>query len=184
MEGSVRRRLFVAVPLPGEVRAALAERLDGVPMPGKVVPPQNWHLTLRFLGEVDEVGYERLLAALDISDLGNTFRVSLGAMGAFPRSRKATVVWLAVTDGVARLEELAEETDEAALAAGFESEERPFRAHLTLSRVRPQEDVSTLVDSVPDVGLDWRCEEIVVYQSHTGRGGARYEALETFSLNR
>jgi 2'-5' RNA ligase len=179
-----RRRLFVAVPLSGEVQAALVERLDGVAIPGRVVPPENWHLTLRFLGWVDQVGYERLLGALDSSDLGSSFRMGLGALGAFPRPSKATVVWVAVTEGVDRLEELAVVADEAALDAGFEGEERPFRAHLTLSRVRPQEDVSRLVDGFAEVGLSWRCETVVVYQSHTGRGGPRYEALETFPLTR
>jgi 2'-5' RNA ligase len=176
--------VFVAVPLPGEIRAALVDRLDGVTIPGRVVPAENWHLTLRFLGWVDQVSYERMLAALDASDLGNPFRIGLGAMGAFPRPKKATVVWLAVNDGVARLDELAIVSEEAAVDAGFKGEERPFRPHLTLSRVRPQEDVSRLVDDFPDVGLGWTCEEIVVYQSHTGRGGARYEALETFPLTR
>ncbi len=179
-----QRRVFVAVPVPDEVRAALADRLGRAQIPGRVVPPENWHLTLRFLGWVDEVGYDRLLAALDGSDLGPSFKISLGEMGAFPRPRKATVVWLDLTEGMERLRELADAAEEAAQTAGFAPEERPFRVHLTLSRVRPSEDVSDLIADFPPVDLEWRCRSVMVYESHLGRGGARYEALETFPLSR
>ena len=94
------------------------------------------------------------------------------------------MIWLAVSRGLNRLEELAAAAEEAAQSAGFGPEDRPFRAHLTLSRVRPAEDVSALVESFPGADLGWRCESVVVYRSHLGRGGARYEPLETFPLSR
>jgi 2'-5' RNA ligase len=177
-------RLFVAVALPDEVRMALADRLVGTGIPGKVVPPENWHITLRFIGWTDDVGYDRLLAALDQSHFGPPFDVALGEIGAFPRARNATVVWLAVSKGRDRLEDLAGEAEEAARSAGIPEEDRPFRAHLTLSRVRPAEDVSRLVESFPGADVGWRCRSVVVYRSHLGRGGARYEPLETFPLTR
>jgi 2'-5' RNA ligase len=179
-----RRRLFIAAPLPAEVRMALADRLGSTPVPGRVVPPENWHLTLRFLGWADTTGYERVLAALDESDLGPSFQVKLGQMGAFPRPGKATVLWLDIVEGKTRLAELAALSDEAALAAGFPAEERPYQAHLTVSRVRPPEDVTAMIEGAPDVGVGWPCTSVVVYQSHLGRGGARYEPLETFPLTR
>jgi RNA 2',3'-cyclic 3'-phosphodiesterase len=184
MVEGVATRIFVAVPLPDEVRMALADRLQPLDMPGKVVPPENWHITLRFLGWTDDVAFDRMLAALDESDLGSPFNVMLGGMGAFPRPKSATVIWLAVAEGLTRLEELATVAEEAAQSAGFGPEERPFRAHLTLSRVRPAEDVSNLLDSSPGADLGWRCGSVVVYRSHLGRGGARYEPLETFALTR
>ena len=172
----------MAVPLPDETRIALADRLGAEMLPGRVVPPQNWHITLRFLGVTDDVAYERLLATLDQAMLGPEFEIGLGEMGAFPRPRSAAVVWLAVTKGQDRLAELAGESEEAAQAAGFAPEDRPFRAHLTLSRVRPPEDVTGLVEGFPGAGLGWRCRSIVVYRSHPGRGGVMYEPLETFPL--
>lgn len=184
MVEGVATRIFVAVPLPDEVRMALADRLEPLDMPGKVVPLENWHITLRFLGWTDDVAFDRMLAALDELDLGSPFNVRLGVMGAFPRPQNATVIWLAVSEGVTRLEELATAAEEAAESAGFGPEERPFRAHLTLSRVRPAENVSDLLDSFPGADLGWRCGSVVVYRSHLGRDGARYEPLETFPLTR
>jgi 2'-5' RNA ligase len=177
-------RIFVAVPLPDEVQMAVAERLARVELPGRVAPPENWHITLRFLGTVDEVAYERFLAALDSGDLGDRFRVGLGRLGAFPRPRNATVIWLGVTKGVERLEELAATAEGAAQTAGLAAEERSFRSHLTLSRVRPAQDVGALIEVFPETGIEWRCGSIVVYRSHLRRGGAIYETLETLPLSR
>ncbi len=184
MVEGLTRRIFVAVPLPDEVRMALADLLGSVVVPGKMVLPQNWHITLRFLGRTDEIAYDRFLAALDNCDLGPSFDMGLGELGAFPRPRSATVLWVAVTKGQGRLEDLAADAEAAAQTAGFTPEDRPFRPHLTLSRVRPAADVSRLVDGFSAAGIGWRCRSVVVYRSHPGRGGARYEPLETFPLTR
>jgi 2'-5' RNA ligase len=184
MVEGVKARIFVAVPLPDEARLALIDRLGSLDLPGSVVPPANWHITLRFLGWTDDVAYDRLLAALDQGDLGREFEIELGEMGAFPRAKRATVLWLAVAKGRTRLEEVAAEVEDAVQGAGFQAEDRPFRAHLTLSRIRPPVDVTGLIDSFRWASLGWRCRSVVVYRSHLGRGGARYEPLETFPLSR
>lgn len=183
MVGSVAR-VFVAVPLPAEVRLALDEKLGRHMIPGQVAPPENWHLTLRFLGDVDEVTYQRIVAELDSADLGQRFRVGLGGLGAFPNPKRATVLWVGVAHGVDELSELALTTEEAAQTVGLPPEERPFRPHLSLSRIRPPVDVSRLIGSFGDTGIGWRCETMVVYRSHLGSGGARYEPLEIFNLRR
>lgn len=177
-------RVFAAVPLPAEIRLALDDRLRGHNLPGKVAPPENWHLTLRFLGSIDEVTFQRFVSSLDTSDLGSRFRMGLGRMGAFPNQKRATVLWLGVSAGLAQLGELSLTCEEAAQAAGLSPEERPFRPHLTLSRIRPQTDVSTLIEAFGDTGIGWRCETMVVYRSVLGSGGARYEPLEIFDLKR
>ena len=180
-------RLFVAVALTDEVRAALAahvmEATDGRPLPGKPVPPANWHITMRFLGATDEVAYQRLLAALAESDLGDAFSLSFGALGAFPRPPRATVLWLAIEKGSERMAELANLAEQAAQQAGFAPEDRPFHAHLTLSRIRPHQDVRPLIEKVPSFPASLPVDRLVVFRSHLGRGGPRYEELESFELN-
>jgi 2'-5' RNA ligase len=183
MVGSVGR-VFAAVPLPAEVRLALDDKLQQHQLPGKVAPPENWHLTLRFLGNVEEVSYQRFLAALDTADLGQRFRVALSRLGAFPNPKRATVLWVGLSQGLDELGELALTAEEAAQTAGLPAEERPFRPHLTLSRIRPQVDVSSLLEAFGDTGIGWRCETMVVYRSHLGSEGARYEPLEIFNLRR
>lgn len=158
---------------------ALAERISSLSIPGSVAPPENWHVTLRFLGIVDQVIYERFLSALDVADQA-PFPIRLGGIGAFPNIRKATVVWVAIEEGAEGLATLSAIAEEAAQSAGLASEERPFHPHLTLARVRPPADIRALAGTAVELG--WRCDRVVVYRSHTGRGGARYEPLETLRL--
>ncbi len=175
-------RVFAAVPLPPEVRLALEDALTGLKIPGRLVPPENWHLTLRFLGSVEEVTYERFLAGLGGVEERGPFTVRLGHLGAFPRPKRATVVWIGVDRGVEDLVELNLVTEGAARAAGLPAEERPYHPHLTLARVRPPRDVSDLIGTRFDLG--WVVDRVVVYRSLLGTGGARYEPLEILSLLR
>jgi RNA 2',3'-cyclic 3'-phosphodiesterase len=172
-------RVFLAAPLPPEIRFAMNERVTEMPIPGKVGPADNWHITLRFLDTVDRVTYERFLVGMDpVTE--TSFSIGLDGFGAFPNPRKATVFWAGVGVGSAQLAMINEQAEEAALAAGLLPEERPFHPHLTLSRIRPPVDVRDLVDE--ELNLSWRCERLVTYRSHLGRGPARYEPLDTLDL--
>ncbi len=175
-------RIFAAVPLPPEVRLALEDALGGLEIPGKLVPPENWHLTLRFLGSIDEVVYERFLSRLAGVEAKDAFAVHLDHIGAFPKPRRATVVWVGLDRGVEDLGQLNAIAEEAAQAAGLVGEERPYHPHLTLARVRPPRDVTAL--TATELNLGWTVDRVVVYRSLPGKGGARYEPLETFELIR
>lgn len=177
-------RVFVAVPVPDEVRHRIVAVLDGAVahIPGKVVRPGNWHVTLRFLGEIEEAGYERLLAAMSEADLGTRFHLRWGGLGAFPRPGRATVLWIGPDRGEGSLATLASRVGEAVDRAGFGVEDRPFNPHLTLSRLRPAEDVTALVASAAPLGVAMEVDRVTIYQSRLGSGGAAYRVLEEFPL--
>lgn len=173
-------RVFVAAPLPPEIRFDLSERVAEMSIPGKVGPPENWHITLRFLDTVDQVTYERFLSELERVGEQFAFPISLHGFGAFPNPRKATVFWAGVGRGTSDISVLNELAEDAAIASGLVPEERPFHPHVTLSRIRPPADVRDLVQEELDLG--WRCDRVVVYRSHLGRGPARYEPLDSVDL--
>ena len=178
-------RLFLAVDLSSEARYALAARLEATiqgRLPGKVVPPPNWHITLRFLGDVDQVGRDRLLMELTGADLGSGFELTLDRLGAFPKEKSASVLWAGRAGGEARLDELVGVVEEAVEAAGFKAEERPFHPHLTLSRIRPPQDVTRLIAGTGDLRVRTCVEAVTLFRSHLGRGTAHYEKLERFEL--
>jgi 2'-5' RNA ligase len=176
------KRLFLAVPLAEEVRATLVQHLGPGRLPGRPVSSSNWHLTVRFLGDTDQLMEEKLTAGLDQSDLGAGFDIALGEMGAFPRPARATVLWLAVDEGMDRLVELNEVCEEAAQVAGFPPEERPYSPHLTLSRIRPDQDVRPVIAQYQPAPLRWRATTLVLFRSLSS-GGLHYDPIERFELD-
>jgi len=178
----VTRRLFVGVGVPPADASILAREVvawagpGGIP--GRAVPPESWHLTLRFLGDVDEVTEDRTLAALDEADLGEAFPVTVTGAGAFPNPRRATVLWIGVREE-RRLAELAAAVEEAVVGAGLEENDRPFAAHLTLARIRPPADLRPLLARPLAAAVPLPVREVVLYES---RPGSRYEVIERFPL--
>lgn len=178
-------RIFVGIELPADTRQALVARLHAVvdgTIPGRVVPPTNWHVTLRFLGEVGEVDYDKLLAELSTADLGRPFGVVFDGLGTFPRSKRATVLWVGVSTGENSLNHLADLSWSAIDASGFPPEDRPFHPHLTLSRLRPPEDLSRLISEAPPLRVPARVDAITMFRSHLGPEGASYEILDRIKL--
>jgi 2'-5' RNA ligase len=70
------------------------------------------------------------------------------------------------------------------VTAGFEPERRRFSGHLTLSRLRPQKDVSRLIETVPPFGMTLPVQDVVLYRSVLSRSGARYEVLHRFEMEK
>jgi 2'-5' RNA ligase len=177
-------RLFLAVALTDEVAHGLAAFLEGVTMrlPGRPTPPANWHATIRFLGPTTALQRDRILEFLDEHLVVEPFTMSFGGLGAFPKPSRTTVLWLGVDRGAERLAAMAEIADLAAQSAGFEPEDRPFHAHVTLSRIRPPMSVAPLIDRVPRFPLSMQVHRLTLYRSYLGRDGATYEELDAVQL--
>ena len=173
-------RLFVAVPLTEQARQEIIARLPV--LPGRLVPPQNWHFTLRFLGETDAATRDRLIAELLRAPLGSRFAISFGALGAFPRANRARILWLGVDDGAGRLVSIAESVESAVRRAGLPAEERPFKPHLTLSRIEPTRSVADVLTGHPPLQVRMPVTQIALVRSELGKGPAQYQAVETFKL--
>lgn len=179
-------RLFVAVPLSEEVREGMVvflhKALKGRPVPGRAPKAHNWHLTLRFLGDIDNAQYERLLSALKSESFDEPFEVVFGGLGAFPRPSNASVLWVGVDQGHHALCRLAASVDNAVRRAGLPSDDKSFRPHLTMSRIRPPQRLDALIGSAGVSSLRLEVRNVVLFRSHLGPSGARYEPLEQFLL--
>jgi 2'-5' RNA ligase len=177
------KRVFVAVPVDEETRHRLAHQLAGTfdTMPGRIVRPENWHVTLRFLGEQPDEAVDRLLGSLDQTQLGPSFSLRWSELGAFPRARRATVLWLGLEEesGLAALYSRVEGAIEG---AGFGVDDRPFNPHMTLSRVRPPQDVTATI-SAGRVSSTMKADRVSVYESRRGESGPSYHVIEEFLLD-
>ena len=179
-------RLFLAVALNDDVRHAIAAHLDGSlqgsRLPGRRVLPENWHITLRFLGPTLAVVRDRVLAYLDQHLAVEPFSVVFSGLGGFPRESKASVLWLGAEGDVDQMATAATICEEAAVAAGLEPEGRPFHPHLTLARIRPPADVRPLVDMVGPARVKLAVDAVTLYRSVLGSGPARYEVVDSVTL--
>jgi RNA 2',3'-cyclic 3'-phosphodiesterase len=179
-------RLFFSVPLPDEAKERAAVALAEM---RRAAPRLSWtrseqlHFTLAFLGEQpDEI--RAASAAVECREV-HAFDLSLAGAGAFPNARRARVVWLGVSRGSAELEALASKLHASLRAARFELEERAFRAHLTVARVKPGADraASRALEIAPAGEVaSFRVAAFHLVRSYLGAGGARHETLRTFPL--
>ncbi len=126
-------RLFVAIELPDEIRETLGSVSRGLPG-ARWVAPENMHLTLRFLGDLDDEQTETVRVALATVD-ADCFELRLRGLGQFLSGRLPTTLWAGV-DANPSLEELHASVARALFGVGIPLERRPFHAHVTIARLQ------------------------------------------------
>ena len=179
---SVRpERLFIGVPVSSDAGAAIARKLPKN-LPGKLVAPDKWHFTLRFLGPTGREARDNIIDRLSSTGLGPKFQVRFGELGGFPNPRRARILWLGVTRGAERLSELAAIAEDAARNAGFAPEGRTFTPHLTLSRIDPPQTIAPLLAQKHRYEIEMTVGALILYRSQLGGGPARYEEVARFNL--
>ena len=174
-------RSFIAVKISSDQRNKIAElirdfrRYDtGV----KWVRPENMHITLKFLGEVDKKILPEIFNSLEKSLTNDqVFDFNLKALGCFPNVRRPRVIWVGIDRGANNLKALAAKVDSVLMDFGFEKEKRGFSAHLTIGRVKDPHGVNLVTDQFEKLRFDTeQCliEEVVFFQSILKREGPTY----------
>ncbi len=182
-------RLFVALELPPSHRASLAGvcergRRGGV----RWVPAESVHLTLKFLGDVDEEMVPRLKEALvAVAAAAEPFALSLSGGGCFPNARAPRVVWVGLGEGAEEAAALARAVERALQPLGFAAENRPFKPHLTIGRVKdPRAAAPTAARKIEQL-LGYgapaaRVVAVALIKSTLTAEGSRYEEVACWPL--
>ena len=188
-------RLFFALDIAPEIRNALSAYVDTFRrVPGmRFMPPESYHVTLKFLGEVKDLESVKQ-PALSVHPPG--FDISFREVGFFPNPKAPRVFWAGI-HADDRLSQLASALEDALAHSGFPREERPFRPHLTLARSgsgsptprrdeQPVAGFRALVYMVekyppPDFGT-MTASEFFLYESKLSPRGAQYNKLARFPL--
>ena len=182
-------RLFVALELPHAVRAALGEiaaRLRPAGTPAvRWTDPNGIHLTLKFIGEVEPAKGAAIRKALPAVRAPRAIATAFRGLGWFPNARRPRVLWAGVEAGN-ELAELAAAIEEQLAPLGIPREEREFRPHLTLARIKDDRGLERLRHEVerlasPEFG---RAEygEFDLIESKLHPKGAVYTRVERFAF--
>ena len=179
--------MFLAGPPPEPVRenleALLGPRRDAS-ADVRWLPPENWHLTLVFLGDVDDTRADDLVGLLQaVAERTAPFALTVSGAGCSPHADAARVLWLGVAAGAEPLGQLARRCRTAASRVGIEVEGGRYRPHLTLgrhSRGVPVRGWLGVLDSFPS--QTWLVDRCELSSSELNRGGSRYRALDRFEL--
>ena len=183
-------RCFLAVDLDPEVIASICQaitRLKQVMPSLRWVPPANFHLTIKFLGAIEQSQIDPLAVALD-EQLRPFPRFSINAkgLGVFPDSRRPKILWVGFAGD--QLLRLANHAEMVLQPLGFVPEIRPYKPHLTIGRWRQFERPPNALSA--DL-MKWRdyefgesfIDKVILYQSVLKPEGASYQTLKAVSLN-
>ncbi|PKU23470.1 RNA 2',3'-cyclic phosphodiesterase [Telmatospirillum siberiense] len=175
-------RLFVGLALPPSLRQTLAMLGGGLPG-ARWTPPENLHLTLRFIGEIDEAMADDIdgqLAAVR----AQAFSLELGGLGTFDSGRRAHHLWIGVKRAPA-LTHLQEKIESAVVRGGCAPERRHFQPHVTLARLKDP-PLGRLQDFIAGHNLfqaELTVSRFTLFSSHLGHGDPVYRAERDYPLD-
>lgn len=179
-------RVFCAVELPEDVRKQLEEHILKL---RKAVPDaaaswsrvENIHLTLKFFGNValDRIPAISAAATQTVAEF-SPFPIVIGNTGVFPRPSRAQVLWIGVSDPSRKLSALQERLENKCAAEGFSKENRAYKPHLTIARLRKPEGARQLADAHLQMNFptkDIELNELILFRSELSPKGSKYTAI-------
>lgn len=182
-------RAFIAIDLEPALRSALealVRRLEATRAEVRWARPGGTHLTLKFLGEIDDPQAGQVTEALEnVARRHKPFGLRLEGTGAFPTERNPRVLWVGVTAGP-ELTELQDDLERALEGLGFGREERPFKPHLTLGRVKGRARLDRAMAELEarrqdDLGV-MTVRKIALFESRLHPQGAEYRIVREVEL--
>lgn len=175
-------RCFLAIELPDDVRRALGALQDRLRDAGagvKWTRPEQIHLTVKFLGDVADRNVPEVTeAARALASRYPSFDLEVRSAGCFPPKGPARIVWAGLADPPAALIDLHRDAEQSFAELGFKPENRAFKPHLTIGRVKESRDTWSLRDAVAsEAGFTadiFPVDELVLFQSILDLQGPTY----------
>ncbi|NPA76148.1 MAG: RNA 2',3'-cyclic phosphodiesterase [Candidatus Diapherotrites archaeon] len=183
-------RLFVGVPLPDVVRTELWKYWQQTQRQGqfgnyvKPVEPENYHITLKFIGEVPEQRAARIQRTLEEVQIAEPFGITISGIGGFPTVANAKVIWAGVQDGFQELIALSEHIDTILAYEGVPRERKAFHPHVTLARVKRGTANITDIARVPKTFGAFKYHGFVLYKSTLTPEGPIYEEIQRYEVRK
>ena len=183
-------RSFIAFELPQRAKETLVRIQEQMKRAGSGigwVKPGGIHLTLNFLGNIQETQVDELSQAMKESAAGfGPLELAFSEAGAFPGMKNPRVIWVGLMGQTDRLAAIKKRLDELLQPLGFEPEQRSFKPHLTLGRVKKKINPALLSAVISEVEIDEKkpfvVSHLILYKSQLFPDGAEYTPLATVGL--
>jgi RNA 2',3'-cyclic 3'-phosphodiesterase len=182
-------RCFIALNLPQAERDALHAALEPIrqqDLPVRWTAADSLHLTLKFLGDIEGSEVPRIEEVLRAAaDRHGPLQLELTGFGAFPSLRRASVLWVGVAPS-AELSSLQQQVELACSRLGYAREQRPYRPHITVARLRAGARAADIERAAAgfDHSAHFTIDTLDLMRSHSTGEGARYEPLLRQALGR
>lgn len=187
-------RLFIAIPVPEPVRDEII-RVQREMQPlaphgaARWTRPDQFHLTLRFLGDVPVAGLEQLKESVNaVCRSARSLQLRAGGIGFFPNPHSPRVVWVGIDDQAGLLDDLQKRIETAVRPFTAEPGEKHFSGHVTLGRLKnlkppDARKLAAHAQTIKDrLFGEWTAHEVEVIRSELTPTGARHTSLTAFWL--
>ena len=186
-------RAFIAIELPEDIRKALAQlqnRLKSCGADVKWVEPNNIHLTLKFLGEIDDTQFNKITSILqNFLASANSFSAVISSIGAFPNINSPKVIWIGIDKGDNEVKVIAKSLENEIKNVGIAMEDKSFSSHITIARIRSTLNLGKLVKELKILESDFSLQvrgfdvtKITLFKSSLTPKGPIYEILKEVAL--
>ena len=179
-------RTFIAIDLPEKIKNKIAELENDFKkcnLTFKWVKPENLHLTLKFLGDIDQEGVSKINEAITtVSGKFAAFKASFNSFGFFPNEKNPRVFFISI-DKEELFKSIASELEKELETLGFKKENR-FKSHITLARIKDLKNIESLKEKIKNTQLneEFPADTIILYKSTLTKEGPLYEEISSYCL--
>lgn len=181
----MKKRLFIAIELPPNIKAKIIEfqdKLKKLPIKATWAKPENIHLTLVFLGEIDYNQIPDIIATLDkLKD--DAFEVSFSRLGGFPSLNKVQTLWLGIQENLA-LSYLQMKISKRLAQLDLKIDERKFIPHITVGRFKKPQNLEKKLSQFAEINFgSFKAKEFILFESELLSKGAKHITIKKFLLS-
>jgi 2'-5' RNA ligase len=184
-------RAFLAIEPPEDILQELSRLQEKLKreISGRIswTKPQGQHLTLKFFGDISAEDVKNICSAVEnrIASV-SSLNLKIEKLGVFPDARRPRVLWCGVSGDGEKLLLLQKQLKADYEGIGFTSDDRPFRAHLTLGRIKESHGLTGISEALTKqkafVAGEFECRQLILFQSRLLPHGAVYTKLAEFTL--
>lgn len=182
-------RAFIAIDLPLDIKdfiSKIQDKLKSTLPKVSWVKPLNLHLTLKFLGEISAKQLDDINQIIEaIASKANCFKIECESLGVFPNLSRARIIWIGTEKIMPELKQIVDALETKLSELGFAKEERLFRAHITIGRIKfhitpsiLENTTGQLKNEIISEKLEFTCGRITLFESALGPGGPNYTVLK------